>query len=100
MEVFNENYFNNCVLRLSESKTVEDVFHAWLNLCCLHPELDAIVALPNYDRVIPLRHKVVDSHIYRKYLVHYFSKENLYFINDELIRTTIKNNRKRQNNPT
>lgn len=74
---------------LSDSESPDDILKAWLNLEGLHPELSAITGLTKYERELSPRTRIIDSPVYKKNLVHYFTKNNLYFISDEIIKDTI-----------
>ncbi len=91
MSAYHQDYFQECASGLSDSKSPDGVLKAWLNLRGMHPELNAITGLPEYGRELAQRTRIIDSPVYKKYLVHYFTKNNLYFINDEIIKEIIEN---------
>lgn len=92
MSAYNQEYFQDCASILSDSDSPNDVLKAWLSLKGMHPELSAITGLARYERELVPRKRIIDSPVYKKYLVHYFTKNNLYFISDEIIKDTIKKN--------
>lgn len=89
MSTFNQEYFQDCASYLSDSESPDDVLKAWLNLRGKHPELSAITGLTRYERELAPRKRIIDSPVYKVRLVHYFTKNNLYFISDEVIKDTI-----------
>lgn len=91
MSVFDQSNFKNCAVGLSSANTPDDALMAWLCLAGNHSELSAIVGLPEYDRVLQPKQKIIDSPVYKKYLVNYFTPDNLFFISDELLINTINN---------
>lgn len=90
MTAFNKIYFEKCAAYISDAKSPEDVLKAWLTLQGQHPELNAITALPKYNRELTPRQRIIDSPVYKKYLVNYFTKDNIYFISDDIIKKTIE----------
>lgn len=85
MSDFHNDEVRACMYALSKAESPSEATFAWMFLQGRHSDLAAIVALPQYDRiVVPLS--------VRKYLakpngclVPYFSSEKMYFLDDELL---------------
>jgi len=92
-DVTDQDYFKDCAYYLTEAKTTFDVFKAWTFFNHRHPELSAIVALPKYTnkRKNIARERILSSNVYKKYLVTYFTKDELYFVSDELLKAPYLN---------
>ncbi|MCE9846269.1 hypothetical protein NB557_04570 [Vibrio alginolyticus] len=87
MNIFNNSEVNMCIGGLSISDKPVDVLEAWRKLNGQYPNLSSVIQLDNYDRnVLP---QCVQKHTKRpdNYLIPYFKSDNLYFIDDEMIKS-------------
>ena len=74
-----------CMYMLSIAETPSDAVSAWAILEKKHPNLSAIVAFKAYEkRILPAAIKKYTKKP-NDYLVPYFSSENMYFLDDELL---------------
>ncbi len=92
MKVFDRDDVQLCASLLSVATTPDDALIAWSALRARHPDLVGIVCLDSYKRsALPLSVKK-----YTKppldYLVPYFDTEQIYFLEDELLREMFHSN--------
>ena len=89
MDDFRSDRVRRCIDGLTASRNPSEAIQSWLFLEAKSPELCALVSLPDYHRIsIPtsLRRSMLKP---ANCLVPYFVSENLYFIDDEMIREMV-----------
>lgn len=92
MKVFEHQEVQLCASILSEAKTPDDALVAWSSMQARHPDLVGIVCLDNYKRsaLPPSVKKYTNPPL--NYLVPYFESENIYFLEDDLLRDMFRSN--------
>lgn len=85
MKEINSQEVQNCAYMLSKARSPRDALVAWAVLQNKHRNLSAMVVLDAYEKsFIPISIKKYTEKP-NDYLVPYFSSEELYFLDDELI---------------
>ena len=84
MEDFDKIEVKQCMYGLSKAETPTEAVLAWTALQHQHPNLAAMVSLSDYKKqVVPTS---ISKYTRSKgYLIPYFSNENIYFLDDELL---------------
>lgn len=93
MEVFQQEEIQDCLNMLSRAENPLEAVSAWGKLDKKHEDLSAIIALPNYkSSFVPT---AVKKHTMKRheYSVPYFSSEQLYFLDNELLSTMFTSGR-------
>ncbi|WCE31122.1 hypothetical protein [Vibrio sp. SCSIO 43137] len=91
MSHFESDDLVKLVSRLSISRTPSDIAFSWLEMKGKYPELSGVIHLDDYDKdVLPCSISKYTKEP-NNYLTPYFKSENLYFIDDEMLKCIFLN---------